>query len=120
MRQDLRGFLGVIEREYPEQFCRVGEPVRPVFDATALVMALEKEPSCPILFLERVEGSAFPLVANVLATKGRLALAMGVDEADVLEEFGRRSKLPLAPKVFEDSPLDENVLIGDDADVTML
>src|SRR4051794_8945806 len=103
MRQDLRGFLETIERQHPEQFCRIREPVRPVYDATALVMALEKEPDCPILYLERVEGSDFPLVANVLATKGRLGLAMGVDEAAVLEEFGRRSKAPLAPRVFDDS-----------------
>ena len=120
MPQDLRSFLALIEREYPEQFCRLREPVRPAYDATALVMALEKEPHCPILYLERVLGSDHPLVANVLATEGRLALAMGVAEADLLEEYARRTKRFIPPRTFDDSPLDEHVFLGDDADVTRL
>ena len=54
MPQDLRSYLAMIESDYPEQFCRVREPVQPLYDPTAMVMALEKTPSCPILFLDRV------------------------------------------------------------------
>src|SRR5207248_2761986 len=120
MHQGLRSFLKTVETRYPEQFCRVREPVQPVYDATALVMTLEQDPDCPILYLERVVGSDFPLVANVLATKGRLALAMGVAEADLMGEYARRSKTYLPPRLFDDSPLHENVALGDEADVRRL
>src|SRR2546421_2473264 len=80
MQQSLRSFWKTVESGHPEQLRRVCAPVEPVYDATAMVMALEKDPDCPILWLERVVGSEMPLVANVLATKGRLALAMGVSE----------------------------------------
>jgi 2,5-furandicarboxylate decarboxylase 1 len=120
MQQGLRGFLETVKSTYPEQFCRIGEPVEPVYDATALVMALEKEAACPILYLDRVNGSAFSLVANVLATKGRLALAMGVSEDDLLNEYVRRSKTYLEPKLLDDSPLHENVAEAREADLRRL
>ena len=120
MLQGLRSFLEAIEASCPRQLRRVREPVQPVYDATALVMTLEQDPDCPILHLERVVGSEFPLVANVLATKGRLALALGVSEADLMGEYARRSKSYLPPKLFDDSPLHENVALGDEADVRCL
>jgi 2,5-furandicarboxylate decarboxylase 1 len=118
--QDLRSFLETVKAQHPEQFCRISEPVEPVYDATALVMALEKQAHCPILYLDCVAGSELPLVANVLATKGRLALAMGVSEADLLDEYLRRSKTHVAPKLFDDSPIADNVVTGDDADLRNL
>ena len=120
MGQDLRGFLQLIQARHPEQLVRIGDPVSPVYDATALVMALEKAPGCPILFLERVGGSEFPLVANVLATRERLALAMDVPEPELSDEYSRRIRDFLPPLLCEDSPLDENVFVGDDVDVTRL
>ena len=62
MDQSLRGFLETIEARFSQQLRRVCEPVQPVYDATALVMALEQEPDCPILLLERVVGSDMPAV----------------------------------------------------------
>ena len=120
MDQSLRGFLETIEARFSQQLRRVCEPVQPVYDATALVMALEQEPDCPILLLERVVGSDMPLVANVLATKGRLALAMGVAEADLMDEYARRSRTYIPPALFADSPLHDNVALGDQADVQRL
>ena len=73
MPQELRSFLDQVAQEHPEQLFRVSEPVDPVYDVTALVMALEKHPDCPILHLDQVAGSDFPLVANVLATQALIA-----------------------------------------------
>ena len=119
-RQSLRSFLDTVCTTYPEQFCRVREPVEPVYEATAMVMAAEKAASCPLLYLESVVGSQLPLVANVLATRGRLALAMGVPEADLLDEYTRRSKIYVPPVLFPDSPLHENVALGEEADLSSL
>src|SRR6266581_7280283 len=101
MRQGLRSFLEKIEASCPRQLRRVCEPVQPLYDATALVMTLEQDPDCPILYLERVVGSEFPLVANVLATKGRLALAMGVSEAELMGEYARRYRTYIPPTLFD-------------------
>lgn len=120
MSQELRSFLDQVAQERPEQVFRVSEPVDPVYDVTALVMALEKHPDCPILHLDRVAGSQFPLVANVLATQGRLALAMGVPEQTLMDEYARRSKTHIPPTLFDDSPLHDNVFVGEEVDLARL
>ncbi|MFQ5856256.1 MAG: UbiD family decarboxylase [Anaerolineae bacterium] len=120
MNQDLRSFLELIEKKYPDQLFRVKEQVNPTFEATALVLEAEKLASCPTVFLERVEGSDFPLVSNVLAHRPRLALALGVPEERLVEEFRTRLKSLVPPVVKRDAPFQENTFVGDKVDLCRL
>ncbi|MBI4527330.1 MAG: UbiD family decarboxylase [Deltaproteobacteria bacterium] len=120
MAQDLRSFLEIIEREYPEQLVRVREEVSAVFEATALVLEAEKLPSCPVVRFEHVKGSDFPLVSNLLAHRPRLALALGVPGERLVEEFGARLKNSIPPVVRNDAPFQENVVLGDSVDLSQL
>ncbi|MBI4493648.1 MAG: UbiD family decarboxylase [Chloroflexi bacterium] len=117
MGQDLRSFLDTVQARHPDQLLRIRAPVQPVYDATALVLAAEQLATCPILSFDHVVGSEFPLVANVLATRARLALAMGVSEPALQDEYARRSRTYLPARRCEDSPLHERVAIGEAVDL---
>lgn len=62
------------------------------------------------------------LVAGVMGSRRRLAIALGVEEADSVREYERRLATP--QKHFEvpssDAPVHEVVLTGDDVDLTKL
>ncbi len=120
MGQDLRSFLKLVGETHPDQMLRVREEVSPIFEATALVLEAEKLASCPVVYLERLKGSDFPVVVNVLAHKPRLALAMGVAGERLVEEFRNRLKGSIPPVVRKDAPFEENVFIRDEVDLNRL
>jgi hypothetical protein len=41
-RQSLRGFLHMVESEYPDELLRISEPIDPRFDMTAIVFELDR------------------------------------------------------------------------------
>ncbi len=46
--QSLRGFLSMVERDYPEELLRIREPVRTHLDITSLVFELERAGRSPV------------------------------------------------------------------------
>ena len=55
-RQGLRGFLEFIEREFPDQLLRIGEPVQIRSEMTAIVFELERAGRSPVVIFENVVG----------------------------------------------------------------
>jgi len=62
------------------------------------------------------------LVGNVLGSRERLALALGVKQRDLMQTVSDRLAKPIAPVVITHAhaPVQEVVLEGDDADLTAL
>ena len=120
MPQDLQSFLKRLKDECPEQFLDVKEPVSREFEATALVMEAERLPSCPAVMFHDVSGSEFPMAANVLAHRPRLAWAFGASEERLVHEFKERIQQPVPPKVFKDAPFQENSLLNESVDLGQL
>jgi 2,5-furandicarboxylate decarboxylase 1 len=62
------------------------------------------------------------LAGNVMGSRRRLALSLGVDERDLLAETTRRLRNPIPPVELDaaDAPVQEIVLRDIDADLTML
>ena len=120
MAQDLRSFLELIERRYPDQLLRVREQISPSFEVTALVMEAEKLASCPVVLFDQVRGSDFPVISNLLAHRPRLALALGVPQERLVEEFRARLKNSVPPVVRDDAPFQENIFLGDQVDLGRL
>jgi len=79
--QSLRGFLRLVESEYPDEFLRVREPIDLRFDATALVFELDHAGKSPVIVFENVRGSAMQLVTNVAGNRKLLAACLGVEPA---------------------------------------
>ena len=52
--QSLRGFLGMVERDYPDEIVRIREPVDIRFDITSLVFELERAGRSPVVVYEKV------------------------------------------------------------------
>jgi 2,5-furandicarboxylate decarboxylase 1 len=90
MDQDLRSSLEKFEQLFPLEVLRIDRELNPEYEPTAVIMELERDGRYPVVFFENIRGSAFPVVANVLPTRQRLALdARTENAADV---FAQRIK----------------------------
>src|SRR5690349_16850688 len=86
MGQDLRSFLDAVKRRAPDGFQVISRPVDPAYEITALAVKLEKERrKRPILLLEHVKGTKFPVLTNVHPSRSRLAIALNCSPDALLQ-----------------------------------
>jgi len=78
-KQSMRGFLALVERDFPDEILRIHEPVRRELDITSTVFELERAGRSPIVFFERVEGFEMPVVTNLAGNRRLIAAAMEVE-----------------------------------------
>ena len=129
MKKDLRGFLDQLEQRLPDDFLRVEREIAPdQFEVTALLQQLENQRRFPALLFTRPRNlkggvSSFPLLSNLFATRGRCALALGMDPKDdalpLSLEYARREEMLLSPVVIAtyDAPVKKAVKRGAEADL---
>jgi 2,5-furandicarboxylate decarboxylase 1 len=121
MAQDLRSFLDLVKRQKPEDFQIVSRPVDPAYEITALVVKLEKEARRrPVVLFENVKGSAFPVLTNLHASRGRLAAAIGARPEAMLPTYLRAMERPIAPRIVSTGPVKEVVRRGSEVDLGLL
>ncbi|NWF69341.1 MAG: menaquinone biosynthesis decarboxylase [Chloroflexi bacterium] len=84
--RDLRDFLARLEAA--GELLRISAPVSSELEITEITDRLSKQPHArnKALLFEKVEGSAFPLAINLFGTPQRMALAMGVNDLDELNQ----------------------------------
>src|SRR4030066_481477 len=101
MAKDLRNFLHMIQREYPDLFMAIREEIDPKqFEITALLSLLEKKEQEKVVLFEKVlslDGShSFPFVSNLFFSRGLCSLALGLSIEDhhmkLVEEFAKREE----------------------------
>ena len=120
---DLRGFIALLEENYPEQVIRITKEVDPKFQVAAILDRLEKDDRVPLVIFENVKGSDIPLVANMHGDFKRLLLSLGMEEGGIKEflaEYSKRQANPIEPVAVEEGPAQEVVITGDDIDVNVL
>lgn len=115
--KDLRSFIDRLENEGPEELLHIRKPVRPEHELTSLLMELESSGRFPTLFVQEVQGFSMPVITNLHATRSRLAMALDVDAADLVEEYRRRERRPVPPALVEDGPVKEAVRTGAEVDL---
>lgn len=120
MAADLREFLRRLEDQGPEEWLRVEKEVSLEHEITALLLELEKRSRFPAVFFERVRESTIPVVTNLHATRRRLALALGIEEEQLVEEYRKRQAHPVLPELVDDGPVKAVVERGDDVDIGRL
>jgi UbiD family decarboxylase len=118
--QSLRGFLRLVETEYPDELLRVREPIDLRFDAAALVFELDHAGKSPVVVFENVRGNGMQLVTNVAGNRKLLAACLGVDPADLPTAFRERCQKYIACEVVDRGAWEDLVLEGDDVDLTKL
>ena len=92
---------------------RVSAPVDPRFEVAAVLEGLGNGDSPAILF-EQVKGHAMPLVGNLLGTRKRLALALGVEEGDLIESLLPKLDKRITPYLLTEE--NERVVFSLDGD----
>jgi 2,5-furandicarboxylate decarboxylase 1 len=119
-RQSLRGFLHMVETEYPDELLRIRQTVEPRFEMTAIVYELERSNRSPVVILEKVNGYEMPVVANVAANRRLLAACLGVDPRDLPTAFRERCQKYIPCETVAQAAWNEIVIEGDAVDLTKL
>ena len=119
-RQSLRGFLHMVESEYPDELLRISEPIDPRFDMTAIVFELERAGKNPVVVIDRVNGYDIPVVTNVAANRRLLAACLGVDARDLPGAFRERCQKYIPCETVAQAAWNDIVIEGDDVDLTKL
>lgn len=126
MAQDLRTYLDLLIRTYPDQLKVVSSQVDPEFEATAIVDRIEDDPArypgFPAVLFKNIGGSPMPLLLNLHATYERLALSIGTDVKGMVPEYAKRegNRIPTTTIDASAAPVQEVVWTGDDIDVGRL
>jgi 2,5-furandicarboxylate decarboxylase 1 len=118
--QDLRAFVAAYEHARPGEVIRVTDPVSLDEDVMAVVLEYERRRRYPILFFEKIADHDVPIVCNVVASRGALAFALGVEERGLAGEYARRIKDYVKPVVVPDPPFRHRVLTGPALDLARL
>ena len=118
--QSLRGFLAMVERDYPEEFLRIKAPVRTYLDMTSLVFELDQAGKSPVVLYENVEGHTMPVVTNIAGSRKLLAACLGVAQPDLPSAFRERCQKYIPCETVKEAPWQEVVMEGDQVDLTKL
>lgn len=109
-------------RRFVESLAQAGE-MEVVEQRTALArIAAKLEGNPKAVWFRNAGPEGTELVGNVMASRKRLALALGTDERGILQEMLRRMGNPVDPVEVPSAraPVHEVVLQGEDADLTAL
>jgi 4-hydroxy-3-polyprenylbenzoate decarboxylase len=139
--KDLRDFISQLEGR--GELKRVQVEVDPHLEITEICDRTLRSGG-PALLFEKVKGSEFPLLGNLFGTRERVALGMGEESVTALRDVGELlatlkepeppkgmrdawEKLPIykkvldmAPKERKGAPCQEQVLDGDEVDLSRL
>jgi UbiD family decarboxylase len=115
--QDLRSFLQLLEDE--GELARITSPVALDQEIGAVCLRNLRNGGPGLLF-ECPEGKDAPLAVDLLASRRRYGLALGVGPEQLAAEWNRRTKNLLAPVLVENGVCQQNVLAGDQVDLTEL
>jgi 2,5-furandicarboxylate decarboxylase 1 len=116
----LRSFLDHVAADDPQSLLRIKTPVNLDYDATALVMEMEKLGRAPVVWLDKVGASPFPVVVNLFGSRRRYALALGVPTERLIEEWAARNDRTIEPVMRASGPIHDVVLTSKDVDLALL
>src|SRR6267378_484 len=111
--QSLRGFLQMVEAEFPEELLRITAPVDTRFDMTAIVFELERAGKSPVVVFENPAANRMPVVTNVAGNRKLLAACLGVDPASLPTAFRERCQTYIPCEVVKDASWHEVTIEGE-------
>lgn len=117
--EDLRSFIEFLKDKHPEEVVTIEGSVDADYEITAITKELEKRTN-PVVIFPEVKGYPFPVVANVLGSRKRIALAIGSTLEDFYETWNRKIENLLKPKLVQSGPVKDVVYTKDQVDLTSL
>jgi len=118
--QSLRGFLRMVEAQFPEELLRISEPVDTRFDMTAIVFELERAGRSPVVIFQNPTANRMPVVTNVAGNRKLLAACLGVHVRELPAAFRERCQRYQPCEVVKDAAWQDVVIEGDDLDLSAL
>ena len=113
----LRTFLaGLPESE----ILRISEPTDLDFLPTALILELEKRRQTPVVIIERPNGFDGQVVANLFASRDRIARMVGAEPGGFNDAWVRALSDLTPPNVVRSGPVHERVVQGNELDAGTL
>src|SRR5262245_16974343 len=120
MTRDLRSFLAQLRAARPADIATVSKEVDPNQEAIALVRNAEASGMDSVFYFEKIRGASVPAIANVHASKSRLAFALGTTPDQLNATYTKRVERLIPPVMATDGPIHEQVLLGDEVDLGRL
>src|SRR5471030_1841176 len=118
--QSLRGFLRMVESEYPGEFLRIKDEVDPRFESTSMLFELDRVGRSPVVVFENIKGHTMPLVTNVAGSRKLLAACLGVNLAELPTAFRERCQRYIPCELVSAAAWDDVLIEGDDIDLFKL
>jgi phenyl-phosphate phosphatase/carboxylase subunit beta len=115
--QDLRSFLQLLEDK--GELARIQSSVSLNQELGAVCLRNLRN-NGPGLLFERVGEHDVSLAVDLLASRQRYALALGVEVDQLAVEWNRRTKNLIPPVIVENGLCQQNVWVGDQVDLTRL
>jgi len=103
---ELRDFISTLEEV--KDLIRIKEPLSTKYEISAVVDVIDKRSGQAVIF-ENVEGYNTPVIGNLLSKHRRAALAMGVTEKHLVQEYMKRVQTRVKPRIVSDGPVKEMV-----------
>src|SRR6516164_7196271 len=120
--QSLRGFLHMVETEFPDEIIRIRETVDTRFDMTAITYELEGAGRSPVIIFEKPgmtpDGAdRMMVVTNVAGNRKLLAACLGVAPTELPGAFRERCQQYIPCDVVTDAAWNDVIIEGDDVDL---
>ncbi len=113
----IKSFLEDIRSE--GDLISISTPLDPKYEISAFLSEIGKKEAPAILF-EKVKGHRLPVVGNLIGTRRRLALALGIEPNKLFEEFPKRMEKQLPPTLVQDTSAKEVITRRRGLDLTRL
>ena len=103
----LRDFISTLEEV--KDIVRIKESLSTKYEISAVVDVIDKKSGQAVIF-ENVEGYNTPVIGNLLSKHRRAALAMGVEEKRLVQEYLKRVHTTVKPRIVSDGPVKEIII----------
>src|SRR5215813_8525954 len=118
--QSLRGFLKMVETDYPDPLLRISKAVDLRFEMTSVVFELERAGKNPVVIFEKPAGFNIPVVTNVAANRRLLAACLGVEPGQLPTAFRERCQKYIPCELVTEAAWNALVIEDDDVDLSKL
>jgi 2,5-furandicarboxylate decarboxylase 1 len=114
---DLRSFMDVLREE--GQLSEINKEVSLKHELGNVLANLERK-SKGAGFFKQIGERQFPVIGGVLGSMDRIALALGCEKQEMNDFLGRSLDNPIKPKIVDKAPCQENIMLGEDVDLSRL
>lgn len=105
--KDIRAFIKALDKK--GNLLQLEDEIDPKYEISGVLKILDEKKGPAVLF-KKPKGYSIPVVGNLIGTRKRLAMALGINEEDLIKEYLQRKKNPISPKMISEGPVKEVVL----------